>query len=715
MKEKKIGKGKRSGSTPPNPDSLVLAYLSSWSGKYFNDKQIMAAPALRGVYERKAIQDSLERLLHQQKIEQDDRMKYRFKPSSDRLMGILRIAKEGYGFVQVEGYAEDFFVPERAIADAFPGDTVEIRVKPAGRGRRSEAEVMEVISRARTEFIATLRVFGHQLKAWVDETGFRQEFEVMPKPGVMGQDKDKVQIRFIHWNHELPLAELVQVLGKAGEHNTEMHAILLQYGFEEKFPEDVQQEADAIPKKITASEIKQRRDFRNILTFTIDPVDAKDFDDAISYEPLENGNLSVGVHIADVTHYLKPGTALDKEAKSRATSVYLVDRTVPMLPEILSNDLCSLRPKEDRLTFSAVFEFTPQGKVVDQWFGKGIIHSDRRFAYEEVQFILDAESGEYSEELIHLNKIAHILRKQRFAGGSISFETDEVRFKLDPNGKPLSVELKIRKDAHKLIEDFMLLANKSVATWAHGLRKKTPPAFVYRIHDLPNSEKLENLQTFVKQFGYDLDVDDPQKAVKSLNDLMQAVEGKPEQNVVQSIAIRSMAKAIYTTKNVGHYGLGFKFYTHFTSPIRRYPDVMVHRLLEQYLDNRLDASVESMETDCKHCSDMEKKATEAERASIKYKQAEYLEDQIGKAFDGIITGVTNWGLFVELNENKCEGLLRLSELKDDHYEFDEKNYRVVGSRNRKIYRLGDPLRVVVKQTDLFKRTIDFRLPTLNDE
>lgn len=691
----------------------IRVYMGRTPGKYFNYKQILAVSGVKGIYDVGEVKDALRKLEAEGKVESDKREKYRAPNIPRVLTGTLRVARDGYGFVTVEGYPDDFFVPQSGMADAFSGDTVAIKVSK-GRAGKTEAQVLEVVRRGKMDFVGIARPGRNGWMVLVEEGSMHQEFFLPATAGASIQAGQKVHIRLVNWNGIYPEAELIQVLGKPGEHHTEMHAILLQFGFEVRFPPAVQQAADAIPRKISSREIAGRRDFRQILTFTIDPVDAKDFDDALSYRVLENGNIEVGVHIADVTHYLKPGTELDQEAYKRATSVYLVDRTVPMLPEVLSNDLCSLRPNEDRLVFSAVFEMTPQGKIVERWFGKSIIHSDTRFSYEQVQEILEAGEGLHAPALMELNRLAHILRKQRFAGGSISFETDEVKFKLDESGKPIEVVLKIRKDAHKLIEDFMLLANREVATWVNGLSKNPKRPFVYRIHDLPDQEKLEQLQMFVRQFGFTLQVDSPQKAVKSLNDLMTAVEGRPEQNVVQSIAIRSMAKAIYTTKNVGHYGLGFKYYSHFTSPIRRYPDVIAHRLLEQYLNGDFKVNEKELEEACRHSSEMERKAAEAERASVKYKQAEYLSDQIGKEFDGIISGVTGWGVFVELKDNKCEGMLRLAALKDDHYDFDEKNFQVIGRRTGKTYRLGDEIRVRIAKTDILKRAVDFELPVSDD-
>jgi ribonuclease R len=481
---------------------------------------------------------------------------------------------------------------------------------------------------------------------------------------------------------------------------------MAEFGLPYEFPVHIVAEAEKIPGEITQEEIARRRDFRDITTFTIDPVDAKDFDDALSIRRLENGNWEIGVHIADVSHYVRPGSILDKEGYKRATSVYLVDRTIPMLPERLSNNLCSLRPKEDKLTFSAVFELDHHAKIINQWFGKTIIHSDRRFAYEEVQQIIESGEGDFKEEIHVLNDLAHKLRKDRFAKGAISFETVEVKFRLDEKGKPLEVVPKIRKDAHKLIEDFMLLANRKVAEYVYFKHKgEEKLTMVYRIHEHPDVEKLNALSAFAKKFGYTIDFGKGNLS-QTLNKLTDDVEGKPEQNVLQNLAIRTMAKAKYTTDPEIHFGLAYKHYTHFTSPIRRYPDVMVHRLLEHYLEEGKSENKEFYESLCEHSSEMEKLAAEAERASIKYKQVEFMQGMEDKEFEGIVSGLTDYGLFVEMIENRCEGMVRLSEIEDDYYELDSENYRLIGKRNKKIITLGDHVRVKVKNTNLHKRTID---------
>jgi ribonuclease R len=498
----------------------------------------------------------------------------------------------------------------------------------------------------------------------------------------------------------------VEILGKTGENEAEIHSIMAEFDLPFRFPEHVLRESEKIEETIPAEEIKKRKDFRKVLTFTIDPEDAKDFDDAISFRELENGRYEVGVHIADVTHYVQPGTALDVDAFDRATSVYLVDRTVPMLPEKLSNALCSLRPHEDKLTFAAVFEIDNKGKIYSEWFGRTIIHSDHRFTYEGAQEVIESGKGKLAKEIKILNDLAIKLRKERFGNGAVNFETSEVKFKLDEKGKPLAVVPKVRKDAHKLIEEFMLLANKAVATFVFKMKKGAEKnTFVYRTHDFPDPEKVENFATFARQFGHKLQVDE-RTISRSLNSLMDEIEGKPEQNVLQQLAVRAMAKAKYTTEAKGHFGLAFDHYTHFTSPIRRYPDMMVHRLLQHYLDQGKSVNKKEYEDKCLHSSEREKRAADAERASIKYKQVEFMSMQADKVYKGIITGVTDFGVFIEIIETKCEGMVRLADLKDDFYEFDEKNFRIIGRRRKKIYRLGDEVEVRIKKTDVDRRLID---------
>ena len=528
------------------------------------------------------------------------------------------------------------------------------------------------------------------------------------------KDKMKAVVKITDWpaTSKNPFGTVVSVLGVQGEHLTEMNAVLAEYGFPLAFPKEVEAESNAISTKITDNDLAGRRDMRKILTFTIDPFDAKDFDDAISFQILPNGNFEIGVHIADVSHYVRPNTALDKEANERGTSVYLVGKVIPMLPEKLSNELCSLRPKEDKLTFSAIFEMDKNANVISEWFGRTIIHSDRRFTYEEVWEIIQAQSGDHVSEILTLNELAHILRNARFKNGAINFESAEVKFNLDDTGKPIGVYVKERNDAHKLIEDFMLLANRKVAEFiAKKGSKKSPLTFVYRSHDAPKEEVLEGFAKFAARFGYKIQTKNHAEISKSLNLLMSDVEGKKEQNVLTQLAIRSMAKAIYTTKKTSHYGLAFDYYTHFTSPIRRYPDVMAHRLLQHYLDGQKSVDAEVYEKMCLHASQMEKRAADAERLFVKYKQAEYLADQINTEFAGIISGVTEWGIYVEIVENKCEGMIRLRDIDDDFYVLDQANYCIIGQRKKRKYQLGDEVKIKVRKVDLAKKQIDFQLIT----
>ncbi|RYG11344.1 MAG: ribonuclease R, partial [Chitinophagaceae bacterium] len=604
-------------------------------------------------------------------------------------------------------------VAPRKLKNALHGDIVKVYVfAKKASGRKNEGEVVEIITRAKTDFIGVAKI--SERFAFIIPDDRKMLHDIFVPLGDLNGAKNgqKVQVSITDWPEgaKNPIGKIVNVLGTQGENNTEMNAILAQYGFPLSFPPAVEQEANEIPETVSEEEIKGRRDFRDTLTFTIDPADAKDFDDAISFKKLPNGNYEIGVHIADVSHYVKPKTELDKEAYERATSVYLVDRVIPMLPERLSNGVCSLRPHEDKLCFAAVFELDEQATILSQWFGKTVIHSNRRFSYEEAQEVIETKQGDFVEEILKLNELAYILRDRKFKEGAISFESTEVKFKLDDLGKPIGVYVKERKDAHKLIEDYMLLANRKVAEFiAKKAKGKQKYTFVYRSHDSPNLENLNNFAAFAARFGYKINMKSDKEIAKSLNHLMEDVEGKKEQNMLTQLAIRSMAKAIYTTKKTSHYGLAFDYYTHFTSPIRRYPDVMVHRLLELYLDGGKSANEEEYETASSHSSAMEKRAADAERASIKYKQAEYLEDNVGSIYTGIISGVTEWGMYVEIIENKCEGMIRLRDISDDFYVLDEKNFCIVGQRKHKKYQLGDEVQVKVKKVDLSKRQIDFSL------
>jgi ribonuclease R len=618
--------------------------------------------------------------------------------------------------------ALDLKISADDLAGAIDGDRV--RVLPysdsgyRSKGQRIEGRVTEVLQRGRTELVGRIDLRGTVASVTPDSRKIYDDIAVpLDKIGTARQD-DKVIVKLTGYptgrrNSQLT-GEVVTVLGQAGENNTEMHAILAEFGLPNEFPEAVEAEAEAIPTKILVKEIKKRRDMRDVLTFTIDPFDAKDFDDALSVRWLDNGRYEIGIHIADVTHYVKPGSALEEEALKRATSVYLVDRVVPMLPEKLSNGLCSLRPNEDKLTFSAVFELDENANIMAEWFGRTVIHSDRRFAYEEAQAIMNAnesaDAGDHLDALLLLNRLAYILRDKRFKNGAINFESVEVKFKLDDAGRPLAVVPKVRQDTNKLIEEFMLLANKRVAEHVHNLSKgEDENTMVYRVHEGPNEEKLQQFADFAKRFGYTIKVGDKQLS-SSLNSMMTRLEGKPEQNMLQQLAVRTMSKARYSTDDLGHFGLAFKRYSHFTSPIRRYPDMMAHRLLQHYLDGGKAADRDPLEVQCRHASEREKMASDAERASIKYKQVEFMSRMDPEqVFDGIISGVTEFGIFVEIIENSCEGLVRMQDLTDDFYEFDKENYRIVGTRSKRMFTFGDPVQVRVKETNLARRSMDFAL------
>jgi len=639
--------------------------------------------------------------------------KYQLHEVKAFLTGKISMANDGSAFlIPDDEFEKDIYIAPRKLRTALHGDKVKLHVYESSKGKRKEGEVVEIVERVKMEFTGIVKLSQHFAFFIPDDRKMLHDIFIPLEDLNGARNGMKALAKIVDWpaGAKNPVGIIKSILGRQGENNTEMNAILAEYGFPLSFPPEVEQEAQAISTEITKEEIAKRRDFRKILTITIDPFDAKDFDDAISYQVLENGNYEVGVHIADVSHYLIPDTSLDKEAFDRGTSVYLVDRVIPMLPENLSNGLCSLRPKEEKLCFSAVFELDQEANIVTEWFGKTVIYSDKRFAYEEVQAILEAKTGEYATELLKLNELAYCLRDRKFKHGAISFESTEVKFKLNEQGKPIGVYVKERKDAHKLIEDFMLLANRRVAEFiAKKGKGKNKYTFVYRAHDSPKPESLKNFAEFAMKFGHKISTKSDRDTARSLNKLMADVEGTKEQNVLTSLAIRSMAKAIYTTKSSSHYGLAFDFYTHFTSPIRRYPDVMVHRLLEHYLAEGDSVNADHYEKLCQHSSQMEKKAADAERASIKYKQAEYLEDNIGQTYLGIISGVTEWGMYVEIIENKCEGMIRLRDIADDFYTLDEKNYCIIGQRKKRKYQLGDEVKIKVKRVDLAKRQIDFSL------
>ncbi len=706
---------------------VVLDVFREHPYKAYNYKQVMkklnqspfaeeAEPLLMLFSEdqlRISMMQLLEGLAASEELEETDRGKYRLWPQSHFVEGRIDVTTNGNAYVMNENFEDDIFIERNNTLNALNGDLVKVNLFARRPGKRPEGEVVEVLQRARTEFAGTVQVSGKFAFLASDNTRGVDIFIPLSALGD-AKDGDKAVARITEWLPEAknPMGEIVKVLGKPGDNNAEMDAILVEYGFPLSFPPEVEKEAEGIPYRIPRKEISKRKDFRKVPTFTIDPVDAKDFDDALSVQTLPSGNLEVGIHIADVSHYVERGSALDDEAFDRATSVYLVDRVIPMLPEKLSNMVCSLRPGEDKLCFSAVFELDEQANVLNEWFGRTIIHSQRRFTYEEAQEVIETGEGDMKELILPLQRLAQIMRKRRFANGAITFDRVEVKFRLDENAHPVDVFLKENKDSNKLIEEFMLLANRRVAEFVgRKLQQETGKEhpFVYRIHDSPRPEKLEGFAMFAGRFGYKINTKSEKEIASSINKLMKEIKGKREENVLEQLAIRSMSKAIYTVDNIGHYGLAFDYYTHFTSPIRRYPDVMVHRLLEHYLSGGKPENAEEIESGCKHSTDMEIRASEAERASVKFKQVQYLLDRKDEEFTGMISGVTEWGLYIEIADNKCEGLLRIRDLKDDFYELDEENYCLIGHRTKKVYRLGDTLKVRLKSADLMKKQIDFML------
>ncbi|RYY35285.1 MAG: ribonuclease R [Sphingobacteriaceae bacterium] len=692
---------------------MVLDVFEQNGNTPLNYKQVSAKLNVHDPESRDIILEILKEEVKKETIKQVSPGKFQLLELKTFIEGRVDMTADGSAFIVTDDESEtDIFVAPRKLRTALNGDRVKVYVYAKSKGRNKEGEVIEILQRRKMEFSGLVKLSDKYAFFMPDDRKMLHDIFIPLSELNGAKNGIKAVAEITDWpaGAKNPVGRIKHILGKQGENDTEMNAILAEYGFPLSFPAEVEHEANEISEEISEAEIAKRRDFREVLTITIDPYDAKDFDDAISFKKLENGNYEVGVHIADVAHYIEPDSALDKEAFERGTSVYLVDRVIPMLPERLSNGLCSLRPHEDKLCFAAVFELDENANIKSEWFGKTIIHSNRRFTYEEVQEIIEAKEGEYSEEILKLNELAYVLRDRKFKAGAISFETTEVKFKLDENSKPIGVYVKERKDAHKLIEDFMLLANRKVAEFVSKKGKgKHKYTFVYRVHDAPKPETLASFAQFASRFGYKINTKSDKEVARSLNHLMESVEGKKEQNVLTHLAIRSMAKAIYTTKGTSHYGLAFDHYTHFTSPIRRYPDVMVHRLLFHYLNEGQSANAEHYEKLCQHSSAMEKKAADAERASVKYKQAEYLTNQVGNTFAGIISGVTEWGMYVEIIENKCEGMIRLRDISDDFYTLDEKNYAIIGQRKKKVYQLGDEVKVRVKNVDLTKKQIDFTL------
>lgn len=690
----------------------IERFFAANSKKAFNYKQICAALDIESTEGKNYIIRTLKQMEKDGMIDEVMPGKYLALLTTHFITGRLEVTQRGAGFVIPEERSEikdDIYIGSENLNTGLHGDTVKVNLFAKRSGSRVEGEVIEVLKRKREEFVGVVEL-GHNY-AFVSPDDKRVPIDIFIPEGKINNAKngEKVLARVVDWSneHKNPIGEIIEILGKPGDHNTEMHAIIAEYGFANKFPETVEKEADKIRDVITNEEIAKRKDFRKITTFTIDPEDAKDFDDALSIEEVGDGIYEIGVHIADVSHYVTKDSVLDAEAFERATSVYLVDRTIPMLPEKLSNGVCSLRPNEEKLTFSAVFKMNLEGEILDKWIGKTVIYSDRRFAYEDAQERIESKEGDFAKEINTLNDIALILRKARFKNGAVNFETEEVKFKLDENYKPIGIFKKVRKDAHKMIEEFMLLANRTVAEFVHKMKgEKQPKTFVYRVHEPPSEEKLKLFNLFAARFGLSIQTTSQKSISTSFNNLLNDVEGKPEQNIVQNMAVRSMMKAYYSTKKTSHYGLAFDYYTHFTSPIRRYPDLMAHRLLFSYLNNGKSANDVEYEEKCKHASQMEIQAADAERASVKYKQVEYIKQFIGEQFEGIISGVTEWGIYVEITEYKCEGLVRLANLTDDFYDYDEFNQWIIGRRTRKIFQLGGEVKVIVKQADLQKRQID---------
>lgn len=716
-KPKKFGKKDKSFS------EKILKILSKEANKPFNYKQISAKLELNDTKSRNEIIKDLKILAAQKKIIETESGKYLVKATSQEYYeGTIDMTSRKTAYFVCEDLEHDVFIPFPNLHHALDNDRVKVYVYNRRTSRKPEAEVIEILERAKIEFVGVIDIqknFG-----FVTTANAKMYTDIFIPKNKLNEAEhgDVVLVTLEDWpaKADSPFGSVTKVLGKPGEHNTEIHAILAEYGLPYDFPIEVDAYANKLDTSITPEEIAKRRDMRNVLTFTIDPKDAKDFDDALSFQVLENGNYEIGVHIADVSHYLQEGTILDDEAYNRATSVYLVDRVVPMLPEVLSNFACSLRPHEEKYTFSAIFQLNQKAEVIDSWFGRTVIYSDQRFAYEEAQHIIETKSDvipaeisltgkEYKvdanivEATLKLDELAKILRKKRMNAGAISFDKVEVKFNLNEEAEPVGVFFKISKDANHLIEEFMLLANKKVAEFI-GKQKKT---FVYRIHDEPNEDKLINLQTVISKFGYSINMKSKNDISKSLNNLLNEVNGRKEQNLVDTLTIRSMSKAKYSTENIGHYGLAFEYYSHFTSPIRRYPDVMAHRLLQYYLDGGKSVSAEIYEEKCEHSSNMEALAAQAERDSVKYMQVKYMQDHKDQEFLGVISGVTEWGIYVEIIENKCEGMVRIREIKDDYYTFDEKQYALVGEISKHLLQLGDEVYVKVKNADLVKKQLDF--------
>jgi ribonuclease R len=711
-----------------NLSNTILSILKKERNQTFNYKQIAAKLGVNDASSRNQIIKKLRDLQGKKEIEEVERGKFKAVVNTEYHIGKLDLAAKGNGYIICDDFDDDVFIASNNINKALNGDQVEFYVYKRRNRGKLEGEITNIIKREKSEYVGVIQI--HEKKNFAffvaDNNKMYTDIFIPINKINNAEDGDKVLVLLEEWPEKAdsPNGKVIQVLGKPGEHNTEIHAILAEYGLPFEFPDEVEDFANKIDTSITKEEIAKRRDMRKDLTFTIDPKDAKDFDDALSFKILDSGLYEIGIHIADVSHYLQEGTILDDEAYERATSVYLVDRVVPMLPEVLSNNACSLRPHEEKLTFSAVFQMNDKCEIKNEWFGRTVTYSDARFAYEEAQAIIESKtstipqevsltgkayqaSKEITEAILKMDELAKKMRNKRMSSGAISFDKVEVKFDLDEQANPVGVFFKTSKDANKLIEEFMLLANRKVSEF---IGKKSPKkTFVYRVHDEPDESKLATLQNVVSRFGYKLNFKDRKSVSASLNNLLQEVNGKKEQNLVDTLTIRTMSKAEYTTKNIGHYGLAFDYYSHFTSPIRRYPDVMAHRLLQQYLDGEKSVNEDVYEEKCNHSSNMEYLATKAERDSIKYMQIKFMQDHKDEEFVGVISGVTDWGIYVEIISNKCEGMVSVRDMKDDHYAFDQDQYAMVGRKSKVMYQLGDEIIVKVKNTDLVKKHLDFYL------
>ena len=709
-KEKKAGKRM-------NKKDLVKALLG-----FFHSKQDETL-SLKYIFEQLRLtthplkmlcMDILDELVDDDYILETEKHKYRLNMRSSEMTGIFVRKSNGKNSFVPDGGGEPIFVAERNSAHAMNNDRVRVAIFAKRNRQGSEGEVIEILERANDTFVGTLEVTKSYAFLITENRTLANDIFIPKENLKNGKDGDKAVVKVVEWPDKAknPIGKVIDILGPAGDNTTEMHAILAEFGLPYTYPQNVEKAANRIPEDIPAEELAKREDFRNVTTFTIDPKDAKDFDDAISIRRLENNHWEVGVHIADVSHYVTEGSVIDKEAERRATSIYLVDRTIPMLPERLCNFICSLRPDEEKLAYSVIFEMNEKAEVIHSRIVHTVIKSNRRFTYEEAQQTIETGEGEYKEEILQLDKFAKLLREKRFKDGAINFDRYEVRFEIDEKGKPISVYFKVSKDANKLVEEFMLLANRTVAEKIGRVPKgKKAKVFPYRIHDLPDPDKLDDLAQFIARFGYKIRTGGSKTEVsKSINHLLDDIQGKKEENLIETVSIRAMQKARYSVHNIGHYGLAFDYYTHFTSPIRRYPDLMVHRLLTHYLDEGgRSVTEQKYEALCEHSSAMEQIAANAERASIKYKQVEFMTERLGQTFDGVISGVTEWGLYVELNENKCEGLIPIRDLDDDYYELDEKNFCLRGRRKKHTYSLGDAITIKVAKANLEKKQLDFAL------